>query len=94
MQFMLKGKLVVTESGKTLGEVRDVEVVWPDLRVVKLDLRRSLFGGDLLVGADAIVKVEGDRIVVRDAMVQVPDRKGQVAPVKAMEQAAPVMTRE
>jgi sporulation protein YlmC with PRC-barrel domain len=94
MQFFLKNKLVVTETGKVLGEVRDTEVIWPDLRVTKLVLRRSLLGGELLVGVDAIVKVEGERIIVRDALVKVPARGGSVVVESAVAAPSPVMTRE
>lgn len=93
MEFMLKHKLVVTEAGKVLGEVVDSQVVWPDLRVTKLVLRRSLFGGELLVGVDAIVRVEGDRIIVRDALVKEP-AKGEAQPVRVSQQVANVLSRE
>ncbi|MEI7741821.1 MAG: PRC-barrel domain-containing protein [bacterium] len=94
MQFYLKNKLVVAESGKVLGEVRDVEVVWPDLRVLKLALRRSLFGGDLLVSVDAIVKIDGDRIIVRDALVREQARVGVAESQIVKQPVASVMTRE
>lgn len=72
MRFSLLGKTVVTESGTVLGKVRNAEALWPDLHVAALDVRptlSSLLGQKYLIDSSAVVRVEKDRLVVKDSML-------------------------
>lgn len=72
MRIALLKKRVVTESGVLLGVVHDVEVLWPDLRIVLLCVRpkmTAVLGKEFLVSPDQIVRIEEKAIVVRDDVV-------------------------
>lgn len=67
----LKGRLVLTHGGTKLGHLKDVVMDVDSSRVLQFIVSRGLILGglDLLVGADEVIEIREDAIIVKDTLV-------------------------
>lgn len=68
----LHNRSVITQGGTKLGSLKDVAIDSDSSRVAYFLVKQGLLGvGELVIGADEIVEIRPDVIIVKDAAVPV-----------------------
>ncbi|OGH61965.1 MAG: hypothetical protein A2848_03640 [Candidatus Magasanikbacteria bacterium RIFCSPHIGHO2_01_FULL_50_8] len=68
----LHNRTVITQAGSKLGSLKDVVIDVDSGRVLQYCVKQGLLPGqELLIGADAVIEISDDAIVVKDAIVPV-----------------------
>lgn len=76
----LHNRSVLTQSGIKLGSLKDVIIDADSSRVLQYSVKQGILPGqELLVGADAVVEIRDDAVIVKDAVVPASGTTAAVA---------------